>query len=236
MVSGLPNMTPIFWRSWLVKTTAVLVWLIAPESLRSACDIRRACIPMLASPISPSISARGTRAATESITTTSTAAERTRVSQISRACSPVSGWEMSRFSISTPQLSGIARVEGMFHIDIGCHTAQLLRLGDDVLADGGLSRRFGAVDFGDAAARDTADPQGNIQGKGTGRDGFDCHVLGFAHAHDGAFAVAFDNITQRFIQDGPAGIIHGGRSGRDLLRGLWGFTRHVSISPKLVLR
>src|SRR4029453_14437541 len=44
-----------------------------PESLRIACDISRACRPTWVSPISPSISARGTSAATESITTTSTA-------------------------------------------------------------------------------------------------------------------------------------------------------------------
>ncbi len=54
-------------------------------------------------PISPSISARGVRAATESTTMTSRAPERTRASQISRPCSPVSGWEMSMLSMSTPR-------------------------------------------------------------------------------------------------------------------------------------
>jgi len=53
--------------------------------------------------MSPSSSARGTRAATESITMTSTAFERTSVSAISRACSPVSGWEMSNSSVLTPR-------------------------------------------------------------------------------------------------------------------------------------
>ena len=91
VVSGLPNITPIFWRSWLVKIMQVLLWAMAPESLRSACDIRRACRPMWLSPISPSISARGTSAATESTTTTSIAPERTSASAISSACSPVSG-------------------------------------------------------------------------------------------------------------------------------------------------
>ena len=67
---------------------------MAPVSLRRACDIRRACRPTWESPISPSISARGTSAATESITTTSTAPVRTSVSAISSACSPVSGWEI----------------------------------------------------------------------------------------------------------------------------------------------
>src|SRR5260221_12868791 len=54
----------------------------------------RACKPMCDSPMSPSISALGTSAATESITTMSTAPERTRISQISSACSPVPGGQV----------------------------------------------------------------------------------------------------------------------------------------------
>src|SRR6266480_3229259 len=95
-------MTPIFSRSWLMKITEVRERLIAPASLRSAWLISRACRPGSESPMSPSISAFGTRAATESITTTSTAPDRTRISVISSPCSPVSGWETSRLSMSTP--------------------------------------------------------------------------------------------------------------------------------------
>ena len=58
--------------------------------------------PTWESPISPSISALGTSAATESTTTMSSAPERISMSVISRACSPVSGWETSRASVSTP--------------------------------------------------------------------------------------------------------------------------------------
>ena len=50
-------------------------------------DIIRACTPWLSS-ISPSSSTFGTRATTESATMTSTALERTKVSAISKACSP----------------------------------------------------------------------------------------------------------------------------------------------------
>src|SRR5881296_3263935 len=85
-----------------MNTTEVRERLIAPASLRSAWLIRRACRPGSESPMSPSISAFGTRAATESITTTSTAPDRTRISVISSPCSPVSGWETSRLSMSTP--------------------------------------------------------------------------------------------------------------------------------------
>ncbi len=60
-------------------------------NLRNACDISLACKPILESPISPSISARGVRAATESITIMSIAPERIRLSAISKACSPLSG-------------------------------------------------------------------------------------------------------------------------------------------------
>src|SRR5438128_10692544 len=95
-------MIPIFSRSWLMKITDVRERLIAPASLRSAWLISRACRPGSESPMSPSISAFGTSAATESTTTTSTAPDRTRISVISSPCSPVSGWETSRLSMSTP--------------------------------------------------------------------------------------------------------------------------------------
>ena len=54
------------------------------------------------SPISPSISALGVSAATESMTMMSMALERISESAISNACSPLSGCEISRLSTSTP--------------------------------------------------------------------------------------------------------------------------------------
>src|SRR3569623_1312515 len=98
VVSGLPNITPIFMRIWLMKITRVLERLMLAVSLRSACDISRACRPTWESPISPSISALGVSAATESTTTTSTAPERTSISVLSSACSPVSGCDRGRSS------------------------------------------------------------------------------------------------------------------------------------------
>ena len=81
------------------------VLLMVLVSLRRALLIRRACMPTALSPISPSISARGVRAATLSTTRMSMAPERIRLSAISRACSPLSGWLISRFSVSTPNAS-----------------------------------------------------------------------------------------------------------------------------------
>ena len=77
---------------------------IEAVSLRMDWLIRRAFRPGRLSPISPSSSARGVRAATESTTRTSMAPERTSVSAISSACSPASGWEMRRSSTLTPSL------------------------------------------------------------------------------------------------------------------------------------
>ena len=104
VVSGLPNITPIFIRIWFRKMIMVLERDTVPVSLRSAWLISRACRPTWLSPMSPSSSARGTRAATLSTTSTSMAPERTSVSAISSACSPASGWEISRLSMSTPSL------------------------------------------------------------------------------------------------------------------------------------
>jgi hypothetical protein len=85
-----------------MEITEVMDLLMAEVSLRRAWDISRAWEPIWASPMSPSISERGTRAATESTTATSMALERTKISQISMACSPESGWEMRRSSVLTP--------------------------------------------------------------------------------------------------------------------------------------
>ena len=97
-------MTPIFMRIWLMKMTMVFEREIEPVSLRRAWLIRRAWRPGCTSPISPSISAFGVSAATESMTSTSIAPERTSVSAISSACSPVSGCEIRRSSRLTPSL------------------------------------------------------------------------------------------------------------------------------------
>jgi hypothetical protein len=55
--------------------------------------------------------------------------------------------------------------------------------------EGGLARGLGAVDLGDAAARDAADAGGRVQIDGPGGDGGHLDPDGVrAHAHDGPFA------------------------------------------------
>ena len=177
MVSGLPNMTPIFSRSWLVKTSAVFDRLTAPVSLRRAWLIRRAWSPTNESPISPSISARGTRAATESTITTSTPPERISVSVISSACSPVSGWLTSSSSTLTPQVAGVPGSSACSTSMKATMPPFFWALASDVVAERRLAARLGAEDLRDPAARHAADTEGQVERDRAGGDRLDRLLL-----------------------------------------------------------
>ena len=153
-----------------MNRSEVLLFETIPVSLRSAWDMRRAWRPTWESPISPSSSALGTSAATESTTTMSTAPERIRISVISSACSPLSGWETIRLSTSHAELAGVFGVERMLGVDEGGDAAQALGLGDHVKREGRLAGRFGAEDLDHAAAGDAPDAQRVVDREGGRRD------------------------------------------------------------------
>ncbi len=52
----------------------------------------------------------------------------------------------------------------MLHVDESADAAELLGFGDDMLTDGGLAGGLGAIDFDDAAARQSAHAQSDIKG------------------------------------------------------------------------
>lgn len=81
-------------------------------------------------------------------------------------------------------LGGISRIEGMFHVNESGRATEFLRLGNDVLADGGLTGRFRTEDFSDAPARDAANPKRQIEGEGTGRDGLHHHAMRLSKTHN----------------------------------------------------
>jgi hypothetical protein len=60
-------------------------------------------------------------------------------------------------------------------VDEGAGAAELLHFGDDLQRQRGLARRFRAVDFDDAAARQAADAQRDVQAERAG--GHDLDVL-----------------------------------------------------------
>jgi len=107
--------------------------------------------PICISPISPSISALGVSAATESTTTMSTAPERTSMSVISRACSPLSGLRDQQLGHVDAQLLGVGRVERVLGVDECGGAALALHLRDDRERERGLARGLRPVDLDDAA-------------------------------------------------------------------------------------
>ncbi len=68
------------------------------------------------------------------------------------------------------QLLGIDRIERMFGVDIGGDAALLLGLGHDMQRQRGLARGFRAVDLDDAAARQAADAQRDVEAQRAGRN------------------------------------------------------------------
>jgi hypothetical protein len=125
--------------------------------------------------MSPSSSALGVSAATESTTIRSTEPERTSASTISSACSPVSGWLISSSCRVDAQLLRVLGVQRVFGVDEGAHAAELLHLGDDLQRQRGLARRFRAVDLDHPAARQAAHAQRDVQPQRAG--GHDLDVL-----------------------------------------------------------
>ncbi len=100
----------------------------------------------------------------------STEPERIRVSAISSACSPKSGCEIKQLVEIDAEIAGILRIEGVLGVDERDQPARLLGVGDDVQGEGGLSRRFGTVDFDHPTARYAADSECRVEGQRSGRE------------------------------------------------------------------
>ena len=61
------------------------------------------------------------------------------------------------------QFAGIDRVQGVLGVDKGADTTGLLRFGDTVQRQGGLTRGFRAVNLDYTPAGEAPDTEGNIQ-------------------------------------------------------------------------
>ena len=87
------------------------------------------------------------------------------------------------------ELAGVDGIERVLGVDVGGRAAGLLHLRDHLQAQRGLAGRFRTVDLHDAAARQAADAERDVETERTG--GHHRQVvgdLGFAHFHDGALA------------------------------------------------
>ena len=184
-----------------MKMTMQLVFLMVAVSLRSAWLIRRACRPGSESPISPSISALGVSAATESITIRSTAPERTRLSHDFQGLLAGVGLADQQVGQVHAQLLRVLHVQRVLGIDEGAGAGLALHLGDDLQRERGLARGFRAVDLDHAAARQAADAQGDVQAQRAGGDHLDVlELLAFAQPHDRALAELLLDLGQGGLQ------------------------------------
>ena len=68
------------------------------------------------------------------------------------------------------ELAGIDGIERVLGVDVGGGAAGLLHLCDDLQAQRRLARRFGTVDLDDAAARQAADAERDVEAERAGGD------------------------------------------------------------------
>ena len=105
----------------------------------------------------------------------------------------------------------IGDVERVFGVDEGRHAAELLAFRDDVQRERRLARRFGAVDFGHAAARHAADAQRQIEAEGTGGNDRHMYMRPVGQLHDRALTILSLNGAEGCLERFAAGIFRGNK-------------------------
>ncbi len=201
VVSGLPNITPIFMRIWLMKITMQRDLEIEPVSLRKAWLISRAWLPICMSPISPSSSDFGVSAATEiDHEHVDGAGAHQRIGDLERLLAGVGLGDQEVLEVD-PELPRIDGVERVLGVDEAANAAALLRLGDDMERERGLAGGFRAVNLDDAAARQAADAERDVEPERAGGNGLDLHrLLVLAETHDGALAAIPLDLRDRSLE------------------------------------
>ena len=85
----------------------------------------------------------------------------------------------------------------MLRVDERCLAARLLRLGDDVQGDRGLTGGFRSVDLDDASARHAADAECEVERDRTGGNGVHIHIQPLTELHDRTLAVILFDLSER---------------------------------------
>ena len=108
------------------------------------------------------------------------------------------------------ELARIDRVERVLGVDVRRRAARLLDLRDDLKAERGLARRFGPVDFDDAAARQPADAERDVEAERAGGDDLQVVLdLRLAHFHDRALAELLFDLCERGGERLALVVVHG---------------------------
>ena len=87
------------------------------------------------------------------------------------------------------ELAGVDGIEGVFGVDEGRYTAELLGLGNGMQGKGGFTGGFGSVNLDDAATREPADAERHVELDTAGRDNRDVFDGLLPESHDGTFTV-----------------------------------------------
>jgi hypothetical protein len=114
------------------------------------------------------------------------------------------------------ELAGIDWVERMLRVDEGGDAAGLLRLGDRVQRQSGLARAFRPVNLDDAAARQAADAERDVEPERAGGDGLDLDGLARAEPHRAALAEGAVDLRQSGVQGFLLVGVHSCPVGNDL--------------------
>ena len=190
VVSGLPNITPIFIRNWLMKMTQVLRAGDGARQLpqrlahqaRLQADVGVAHVAL-------DLGLRHQRRDRVDHDDVERAGADQGLGDLQRLLAGVRLRDQQLFQVDA-EASGVDRIEGMLGVDDRRQPAHLLGLGDDVQRQRRLARRLRTVDLDDPAARDAADPERQIERDASGRDGIDLHRVDLTrlHLHDRALA------------------------------------------------
>ena len=181
-----------------MKTTIVREREIEAVSLRSAWLISRACEPGCTSPISPSSSERGTRAATEfDHQHVDRPRAHQRVSDLKRLLACVGLRDQKIIDIHA-ELAGVNHIQRMLGIDKSADAALLLSFGNRMQRQRCFARRFRPIDFHYPPARQASNTERDIEPKRARGYGLDIHgLIVFAKFHDRALAELALDLAQR---------------------------------------
>ena len=107
------------------------------------------------------------------------------------------------------QLARVLRIERVLGVDEGRGAALLLHLRDHRQRERGLARGFRTVDLDDAAARQPADAERDVQAERAGRHHLDVlrHLV-LAQAHDRALAELLFDLGQGRLQGLALVVVH----------------------------
>ena len=209
VVSGLPNMTPIFMRIWLMKITMAFERLMLPVSLRSACDIQAGLqTDVRIAHFAFDLGFRGQRGNRVDDNDVHSPGAHQHVRDLQCLLTRI-GLRHQQFVDVDTQFLRVLRVERMFGVDKRGGTAGFLRFGNDLQGERRLAGGLGTVDFDNPSFRQTADAERHVETNGSGRYLLD--VAGgaaVAEPHDGPLAELFFDLAECLRERFFAVVVH----------------------------